>query len=73
MWDEEDDEPDDDDEDDDRTVPCPHCRRPVFEDAEWCPNCSRYLSYEDAPRRHPWWIVIGVLACLFVILGWVVR
>ena len=69
----EDGEWDDDDEDDDLTVPCPHCRRPVYEDAERCPACGRYLSAEDAPWRRPWWLVVGVLACLAVVLGWVVR
>ena len=55
------------------TVPCPHCLRPVYEDAERCPGCGRYLSREDAPKRHPWWLVVGVLVCLAVVLGWVVR
>lgn len=64
---------DDGDEDDEDTVPCPHCLRPVYEDAECCPGCGHYLSREDAPSRHPWWLVIGVLVCLAVILGWVVR
>ena len=61
------------DEDDDETVPCPHCLRPVYEDAERCPGCGHYLSREDAPSRHPWWLVVGVLVCLAVVLGWVVR
>ena len=62
------DEPEDDE--DDETIPCPHCRRPVFEDAERCPGCGRYLSTADAPRRHPWWLVIGVLVCVWVVLKW---
>ncbi len=65
--------PDADDEGGDDTVPCPHCLRPVYEDAERCPACGQYLSREDAPARHPWWLVVGVLVCLAVVLRWVVR
>jgi hypothetical protein len=64
------DEPDDDDDGDDETVPCPHCLRPVYEDAVRCPHCGQYQSREDAPRRHPWWLVIGVLICLALMSRW---
>ena len=40
-----------DDWDDEPTIPCPHCRREILEDAERCPYCERYLSKEDAPGR----------------------
>lgn len=63
----------DDDEDGVETVACPHCLRPVYEDAERCPGCGLYLSREDAPARHSWWLVVGVLISLAVVLGWVVR
>jgi hypothetical protein len=65
--------PDAPDDDDDETISCPYCFRPVYEGAEQCPSCRRYLSREDAPTRHPWWIVVGVLLCLIVVLGWIVR
>ena len=65
------DEPDDDEPDDDETIPCPHCLAPVYEDAERCPRCGQYRSREDAPRRHPWWLVIGVLFGLWGVLRWV--
>ncbi len=55
------------------TVPCPHCFHTVYEDAERCPGCGRYLSAEDAPSRRPWWLGVGVLVCLVVGIGWVVR
>jgi hypothetical protein len=62
-----------DDEDEDPTVPCPYCRREVYEDSERCPYCARYISKEDAPpERKPWWIIIGVVACLWVVYRWVV-
>ena len=78
IYDDEDDDEEDlvdapDDGDDDETIPCPHCLEPVYEDAEWCPACGHYLSREDAPRRHPWWLLLGVVVCLAVVLRWVIR
>jgi predicted nucleic acid-binding Zn ribbon protein len=81
-WDDEDadlhesedpDHPDAGEDEDDEEVPCPYCRQPVYEDAERCPGCGAYLSREDAPRRHRWWLVIGVLLCLAVVLSWIIR
>jgi hypothetical protein len=60
-------------DDDDETMPCPHCLQPVYEDAEHCPNCGKYLSREDAPRRKPWWVVAGVVACLAVTTWWILH
>ena len=71
------DESDTDDEDDEAadtsdTVPCPYCRRSVYEFADLCPYCGSFISQADAPTRHPWWIVAGVFVCLaVVILLWV--
>jgi hypothetical protein len=64
-------EPDPEDEDRVETVPCPYCRRPVYEDAERCPECGNYLSREDVPARHPPWLVLGAIVCLLIVLGWV--
>ena len=62
-----------DDDDADDTVPCPYCRKPVHEDAQRCPYCERYLSREDAPpARKPWWMILGVVACLYVVYRWIV-
>jgi len=73
-------EPDDDEEwqpdpeDEDETVPCPHCRAPVYEGAEQCPACGLYLSEEDAPPgRKRWWIVLGAVLGLFAVYLWVMR
>jgi hypothetical protein len=67
-------QPDDNDEEsdgDEPTIPCPYCRREVFEDSPRCPHCGQYISAEDAPpERKPWWIIIGVLLCFAAIWVW---
>jgi len=65
---------DDADDDDDSTVQCPYCRRPIPEDTPRCPYCEHYISAEDAPpERKPWWIITGVVVCLYIVYRWVVR
>jgi hypothetical protein len=75
MYDDLDDEDDFEDEgDDEPTVPCPYCRRQIHEDAQRCPYCEQYLSDEDAPpARKPWWIIVGVIVCLLLVLRWIIR
>ncbi len=73
--DSDDDEEDFDDGPDDgkeAVVPCPYCKRPIHEDAVRCPYCEKYISAEDAPPvRKPWWLIIGVLAGLYVVYRWI--
>ena len=64
---------DEPEQEDDETIPCPHCRRPVYEDAERCPGCGRYLSREDSPRRPPAWLVAGVVVGLAIVAYWTFR
>ena len=65
SWDEE------AEDDDDYTIPCPWCKRSIHEDAERCPYCEHYISEEDAPpQRKPWWIIVGVLICFYLIYHW---
>ena len=60
-----------DDDDETTTVPCPYCRREVPEDAPRCPYCEQYISEEDSPpARKPWWILIGVAICLYLVYRW---
>jgi hypothetical protein len=54
------------------TVKCPNCRRPIYEEAERCPYCGHYVTAEDGNGQHPWWLVVGVIACLAVALGWAI-
>lgn len=59
-------------DDQDTTLPCPHCGEDVYDDAEQCPQCGRYLSREEAPTgSRSWWIVIGVAVCLVIVILWV--
>lgn len=75
-----DDDPDDSDDDfdadeypegvyrddaDDPSVPCPYCREPVYEGAQFCPRCENYLSREDAPRdAKPLWVWVCLALAL---------
>jgi hypothetical protein len=74
-WDE-DSDPDEDDDvpdfgDDEPMIPCPHCGLDVHDEAERCPHCEQYISKEDAPPvRKPWWIIVGVAVCLYVVYRW---
>jgi hypothetical protein len=66
-------EPPDYDDDEEPCIPCPHCQREILEESERCPYCGHYVSREDAPpRRKPLWLVIGVVACLYVVYRWIV-
>lgn len=54
------------------TVDCPHCGWRIPEDTPRCPYCKNYLSDEDAPHGpKPLWIIVGFLACLYVIYRWI--
>ncbi len=64
-------DPSDVDDGDDETAPCPYCRKPVYNEAEICPHCRNFISFEDAPRRRPWWIWIGVILGFIGMLWWV--
>jgi len=58
---------------DDDTIPCPHCKRQIYEDSDRCPHCGNYISGEDAaPARKPWWIIVGIILALCVVYWWIV-
>ena len=73
-WEGEDDPSDDeDDEDEEDTRKCPCCRRDIHEESVRCPHCDEYVSSEEATQeRKPWWVVIGVIVCLYIVYRWVV-
>jgi predicted RNA-binding Zn-ribbon protein involved in translation (DUF1610 family) len=59
-------------DDDDLTVECPHCGQQIYEESERCAYCEKYISDEDSPpTRKPWWIIVGVLVCLYVVYRWI--
>ncbi len=74
-WNDDDDDwkPDEDDisedeDEDEPTIACPFCKRQIHEDSQRCPHCENYISDEDAPpARKPWWMIAGVLLCLYVL------
>lgn len=53
------------------TVPCPYCRKPIWEEALACEHCGNYMTQEEHPRWHPWWFIAGAIACLACILLWI--
>jgi len=58
-----------DDESDYRTMPCPHCKREIAEDAVQCPRCRNYLSDEDLQTRGrtiPKWAIVTAIVMLVV-------
>jgi hypothetical protein len=58
---------------DDVTAPCPFCGEAIYDDAERCPACGKYLSREDAPAgQQPLWVVVGVIVCLAIVILWAV-
>jgi hypothetical protein len=59
-------------DEDEPTVPCPYCKREIHEDSQRCPHCENYLSEEDAPpSRKPWWLILGVIVCLYLVYRWI--
>ncbi len=64
---------DEEDRDDDETMPCPHCGESVYDDAERCPECGRYLSPDDISHRKPWWVVAGAVVCLAMMTWWILH
>lgn len=62
-----------DESDDADTIPCPYCRKQIYEDAVRCPYCENYISSEEVQRSNakPWWLIIGVFICLFLVYRWI--
>ena len=63
----------DDQDEDEPTEHCPGCGESIYDDAERCPYCGRYVSREDDPGRKPWWVVVGAVACLAMVIWWILH
>lgn len=66
---------DDDAEELTSTQECPACGADVYEDAEQCPACGEWMTsatraWEGKPI---WWIALGLLGIIAVILGFLPR
>lgn len=59
------------DDDFDDTIECTECGASVFEDAPSCPQCGAWIVQStDAWKGRPvWWILIGMLGIVAVILA----
>lgn len=67
-------DPDESDVDDSPAeVACPSCQQMISEEAERCPHCGSYVVAGAAPRRFPWWVVVGVVLLIAAILAYVLR
>ena len=55
------------------TVECPECGADVYEDTERCPVCGNYIVHSSSGYlwndRPTWWIVIGFLGILAVVVA----
>ena len=52
--------------------PCPYCGALIYEDAERCAECGKYISEEDSPSRQPKWVWITVIVCVgLIVLFWI--
>ena len=76
MYDELDDfeDSDDDDELDEdgaETLPCPECGSQIYEEAEQCPICGAYITFDRGlwTNRPWWWILLGLLGMAAVVVG----
>ncbi|MFO0948044.1 MAG: zinc ribbon domain-containing protein [Planctomycetota bacterium] len=70
-WDEEPLEDDYSEDDESDTVDCPHCGKPVYEDAEQCPYCGDYIVPGESTSvlsGKPIWYVTLVLFGIFAVI-----
>ncbi len=52
----------------DRTEPCPYCKKPIDEEAQFCHHCGKFISSEDHASPKSLLVVLGVSLCLIVVV-----
>jgi hypothetical protein len=59
------------DDPDEPTEPCTHCGHPVDTAAIRCRRCGKStLPPRQMRRRIPWWVLLGLILALVVVIGW---
>jgi hypothetical protein len=53
---------------DSETVPCPECGKPVYEQADRCPNCGNFIIAGNPTQRQPRWVLVVAILMIFVVL-----
>lgn len=51
---------------DSETVPCPSCGAQIYEDADRCPKCGKYVTIGE-PRRGVLWKIVALIVVLGLI------
>ena len=52
--------------------PCPYCGREIYEDAERCPCCGRYVVMEPGGGRgRAAWLIVAAALALLAVMIWV--
>lgn len=51
-------------------VTCPHCAKSLWEQAERCHHCGRYVIEAESRSQIPIWIWIGIILCLLMAVIW---
>ncbi|MCA9076023.1 MAG: hypothetical protein KDA93_13430 [Planctomycetaceae bacterium] len=70
-WDETDDWTEESDDDQGVDVrPCPSCGVEIYEEAERCPHCGEYVVWSNSAfaGKPKWWVVLGIMGIIAVIV-----
>ena len=58
------------DDDSAEVIPCPNCGVEIYEESEQCPACGLYVVASVNPwqGRPTWWILLGLMGIIAVVL-----
>lgn len=64
-------------DDSDDLITCPYCEEQIYDESEQCPHCGNYISAEEEGDisyvQKPMWMIVGVVLCLLVVIGWILS